>query len=70
MDDVRRVETSEWSGLTNVIWHEYFGSPKVVQDLAKLPGWSEGRISVGNRISVGTVVGSNRMLRAVFRWLC
>jgi len=44
VDDARRVETGEWSGRTNVIWHEYFGSSKVVQDLAKLPGWSEGRI--------------------------
>jgi hypothetical protein len=44
VDDARRVETREWSGRTNVIWHEYFGSSKVVQDLAKLPGWSEGRI--------------------------
>ena len=45
-DDIRWVETPEWSGLCNVIRHEYFGSTKVIQDLSQFPGWSEGRILV------------------------
>jgi len=44
-DDLRWVETPEWSGLCNVIRHEYFGSTKVIQDLSEFPGWSQGRIS-------------------------
>jgi hypothetical protein len=45
-DEVRLIETANWSGYSNVIWHDYFGSQKVIQDLSTLPGWMDGHIQV------------------------
>ena len=45
-DENRLVETADWSGTSHIIWHEYFGSKKIVQDLSIMPGWTEGRIKV------------------------
>jgi hypothetical protein len=55
-DDVRLIETATWTGYSNVIWHEYFGSFKVIQDLSSLPGWSDGHIkfSSGCMVRDGT----------------
>lgn len=43
-DEVRLIETTNWTGHSNVIWHDYFGSRQIIQDLSKLPGWSSGHI--------------------------
>jgi hypothetical protein len=45
-DEVRLIEAANWTGYSNVIWHDYFGSRKVIQDLSSLPGWSNGHVKV------------------------
>ena len=47
-DEARLIETAHWTGVSSVIWHEYFGSRKVIQDLSRLNGWSDGHIKVCN----------------------
>jgi len=48
-DEVRRVDGDGWAGESAVIWHDYFATARVIEDLRVLPGWDAGRVQFGSR---------------------